>query len=146
MLQVSSAAKAPEIGDALPVLEVVIGRSDIVAMSLATRDFHPVHHDVDAARALGHPNLFINIMTTAALIERFIRQWRGSVGRVASLALKLGVPHYAGEMLVLKGEVSTVAQRPDGLCWVEVTFVGSNPRGQHASGQVRLELPGVHGQ
>ena len=128
----------------MPVLEIAIERSDIVAMSLATRDFHPVHHDVEVARALGHPDLFINIMTTAGLVERFVRQWCGSVGRVASLKLKLGVPHYAGETLVLKGDVSNVAQGPDGLCWVEVSFIGSNPRGQHASGHVRIELPGVH--
>ena len=64
----ATTTQRPRVGDVLPALDLPIGRSDIVAMSIATRDFHPVHHDVDTARALGHPGLFINIMTICGLV------------------------------------------------------------------------------
>ena len=126
-----------QVGDVLPTLEIVIGMSDIVAMSIATRDFHPVHHDAQTARALGHPTLFINIMTTAGLVERFVRSWCGPQGRLGALKLKLGVPHYAGEALVLAGSVAAQG-KDDAGSWVDIAFTGSNPRGRHASGQVRI--------
>lgn len=126
-----------QVGDVLPPSEMPIGISNIVAMSIATRDFHPVHHDTQVAQGLGHPALFINIMTTAGLVESFVRAWCGSHGRLASLKLKLGVPHYAGETLVFAGEVAAQGE-DDGGRWVEVSFTGSNPRGRHASGRVRI--------
>jgi hypothetical protein len=126
-----------QVGDELPVLHVPIGASDIVAMSIATRDFHPVHHDTQTAQRLGHPALFINIMTTAGLVERYLRSWCGPQGRLGALKLKLGVPHYAGEALVFSGAVAAQGKGVDGS-WVDVSFTGSNPRGTHASGQVRI--------
>jgi hypothetical protein len=126
-----------QVDDVLPVLEIPIGVSDIVAMSIATRDFHPVHHDTQTAQRLGHPGLFINIMTTAGLVERYLRSWCGPQGRLGTLKLKLGVPHYAGEALVLAGAVAARGTDEAGS-WVDVSFTGSNPRGRHASGHVRI--------
>ena len=125
------------IGDGLPLLEIPIGVSDIVAMSIATRDFHPVHHDPLTAQRLGHPSLFINIMTTAGLVERYVRSWCGPTGRLGALKLKLGVPHYAGARLVLSGAVEALGKDESGS-WVELSVTGSNPRGKHVSGQVRI--------
>jgi acyl dehydratase len=125
------------VGEALPVLEVPIGVSEIVAMSIATRDFHPIHHDPERARAAGHPALFLNMMSTAGLVERFVRQWAGEGVRLARLSLKLGIPHYAGETLSLSGQV--VGQGEDAAGpWTDIAFTASNPRGTHASGQVRV--------
>ena len=126
-----------QVGDVLPALEIPIGVSDIVAMSIATRDFHPVHHDAQTAQRLGHPGLFINIMTTAGLVERYLRSWCGPQGRLGALKLKLGVPHYAGEVLAFAGAVAAQGKDEAGS-WVDVSFTGSNPRGRHASGQVRI--------
>ncbi|HWI10066.1 MAG TPA: acyl dehydratase, partial [Burkholderiaceae bacterium] len=124
-------------GDALPTLDIPIGISDIVAMSIATRDFHPVHHDAQTAQRLGHPALFLNIMTTAGLVERFMRSWCGAQGWLASLKLKLGVPHYAGTTLVMSGQVTALGEDDAGR-WVDVAFTGSNSSGRHASGEMRI--------
>jgi acyl dehydratase len=124
-------------GEVLPVLEVPVSVSDIVAMSIATRDFHPIHHDVERARAAGHPPLFLNLMSTSGLVERFVRQWAGPGARLGRLAFRLGIPHYAGEVLRIEGHVTANgvqgAQR-----WADIEFKANNPRGTHASGQVRV--------
>jgi hypothetical protein len=130
-------------GHVLPEVEVDLTRTGIVAMSLATRDFHPVHHDVETARVLGHPDLFINIMTTSGLVERFIRTWCGQHGRLSSLKLKLGIAHYANERLVFSGKVEATGRLEDGSQWAEVSFVGVNLRGRHAGGSVRVQWPRV---
>ena len=39
----------------------------IVAGAIASRDFMPVHHDRDYARAQGAPDIFMNILTTNGL-------------------------------------------------------------------------------
>lgn len=132
--------KAPAIGAALPTLEVSVGVSDIVAMSIATRDFHPVHHDVERARAAGHPTLFLNLMSTAGLVERFARQWSGAGARLERMTFRLGVPHYAGEMLRIDGSVATAGEEA-GMAWTEVEFQATNARGTHASGRVRVRTP-----
>lgn len=126
------------VGRSLSTLSLTPTVSDIVAMSLATRDFHPVHHDVSVARALGHPEVFLNIMSTSALVERFVLEGLGGMrARLVSLKLRLGVPHYAGETLTLEGEV--VESAPEGENpSVEVAFSGSNGRGRHVHGVVRL--------
>jgi acyl dehydratase len=125
-----------QVGDALPSLSVPIGISDIVAMSIATRDFHPVHHDAEVARAAGHPGLFINIMSTSGLIERFVRAWsRG--GRVSQLKLRLGVPHYAGDTLRFEGRVMAIDKQGGGG-WADLEYQATNARGRHASGQLKV--------
>ncbi len=128
---------AHAVGTPVPSLTVTPGHSDIVAMSLATRDFHPVHHDLEVARAAGHPALFINIMTTTGLVERFVRSWAGPRARIVKLRLKLGVPHYAGEALLIQGHIANVEVDQAGN-WLEVEFSGTNARGRHASGIVRV--------
>ena len=132
--------EALSVGDVLPALDVPIDVSNIVAMSIATRDFHPVHHDPANARSVGHPTLFINIMSTAGLIERFVRAWVGEAPRLGSLKLKLGVPHYAGEVLHFTGRINAL-RREEAGAWADIEFKGNNSRGLHASGQLKLIWP-----
>lgn len=129
--------KPATLHERLPLLEVRVSVSDVVAMSIATRDFHPIHHDVERARSAGHPGLFLNMMSTSGLIERFARQWTGPAARLGRLKFRLGVPHYAGETLRLAGRVSAVGEQ-DGSPCADIEFEASNPRGIHASGQLRM--------
>jgi hypothetical protein len=127
-------------GAELARLDIPIGVSDIVAMSIATRDFHPVHHDTAVARALGHPGLFINIMTTSGLIERFVRARCPEGATLRSLKLKLGVPHHADNVLSLSGTVEK-AGAANGVHWAELSITAGNPLGRHAAALVRVEWP-----
>ena len=127
-------------GVELAQMDIPIGVSDIVAMSIATRDFHPVHHDTAVARALGHPGLFINIMTTSGLIERFVHARCPEGATLRSLKLKLGVPHHADTVLSLSGTVEK-AGLDAGVPWAELSITAGNPLGRHAAAQVRVEWP-----
>ena len=126
------------LGDQLPSLEVPITVALITGGAIATRDYFPGHHDKDAAQALGSPHVFMNILTTSGLVERFVEQWCGPEGRFQDLRIRLGAPNYPGDTMTFKGEITAVdaASRS-----VEVTLKGKNSMGNHVTGTVAVTLP-----
>ena len=51
-------------GAELPALTVPVTVALVTGGAIATRDYFPGHHDLEAARALGSPHIFMNILTT----------------------------------------------------------------------------------
>ncbi len=126
------------VGDALPALAVPITVPLIAGGAIATRDYFPGHHDLEAARALGSPHIFMNILTTNGLVQRFVESWAGAEARLASLKIRLGAPNYPGDTMSFSGKVSAV--RPEDRS-VELSLAGTNSIGTHVSGTVRVHLP-----
>ena len=124
-------------GDVLPPLEIEVTRTLIVAGALASRDYQDVHHDPDLAVARGSKDIFMNILTSNALAERYVVDWAGPAARVRRIRVRLGAPNYPGDTMVLRGEVAAV----DGDR-VEVAVRGENSLGVHLSGSVTVEIPG----
>ena len=129
-----------EVGQSLPDLSVEIDTALIVATAVATRDFQDVHHDKDRARALGSPDVFMNILTTNGFVGRFVTDWAGPNAVVRSIAIRLGVPNYPGDTMRMTGSV-TAKEVVEGEGIVEVEVRGANRLGDHVTGTVRLVLP-----
>jgi len=125
----------PAVGDRLPPLEVALTRGLIVAAAMATRDYQDVHHDPDAARSRGAPDIFMNIMTTNGFVGRFVTDWAGPRAELKRVKIRLGVPNYPGDTMQLTGEVTAV----DGSR-VTVKVRGANAMGDHVTGTVELEV------
>ncbi|EFL24802.1 putative MaoC like domain protein [Streptomyces himastatinicus ATCC 53653] len=123
-------------GEALPPLHIPITRTLIVSGALASRDYQDVHHDAEAAREKGSPDIFMNILTTNGLVGRYITDHFGPRVHLRKVAIRLGAPNYPGDEMVLTGEVTSVA---DGTAEVAVT--GTNGIGRHVTGTVTVELP-----
>ncbi len=126
------------VGLALPRLAIPITVPLVAGGAIATRDYFPGHHDLEAARALGSPHIFMNILTTSGLVQRFVEHWAGTRCEFKAVKIKLGVPNYPGDTMTFTGEVSALdaASR----C-VEVSLKGTNAIGPHVSGSVRVRLP-----
>jgi acyl dehydratase len=124
-------------GDEIPPLQIELTATAIVASALATRDFQPVHHDVDRARSLGNAGIFLNTHSTAGYLERLVMAWAGEGAFLKSVKFRLGVPGYAGDTLVLRG---TVIAPPDEAGLVELAVIGTNTLGTHAEGRVIVQL------
>ncbi|MDJ1136197.1 MaoC family dehydratase [Streptomyces iconiensis] len=148
----ATARTAPVEGDELPPLEIQVTRTLIVAGALATRDFQDVHHDGDAARGKGSPDIFMNILTTNGLVGRYVTAWAGPHARLRKVAIRLGAPNYPGDTMTLTGRVTAVrgpdAGEPDrGVPGgteggaVEIAVRGANSLGNHVTGTVLLTLP-----
>jgi acyl dehydratase len=126
------------VGDELPALAIPLTVPLIAGGAIATRDYFPGHHDLDAARALGSPHIFMNILTTNGLVQRFVESWSGDDSRLKSVKIKLGAPNYPGDTLTFSGQVS---DKQVGDRSIEVSLKGKNSLGNHVTGTVRVQLP-----
>jgi len=124
----------------LPRWELAVTTTLIVTGAVASRDFYAGHHDRDAARAAGSPDVFMNIMTTAGLVGRYLTDLTGPDGRLDDLDLRLGAPNRPGDVLELGGEVVGTADGPDGSLLIDIAYRGTNARGAHAHGTARIDL------
>ena len=125
-----------EPGDQLPELDIPIDRSFIVAGAIASQDFEDVHHDPDAARRGGSPDIFISINTSNGVLGRYVTDWAGPAARLRSVKLRLGMPLHPGDVLHLAGEILS---RDAGGTTVKV--IGSHARGAHLTATVSVDLP-----
>ncbi|MFE1950067.1 MaoC family dehydratase [Streptomyces sp. NPDC059524] len=126
------------VGEALPPLEIPVTRSLIVATALASRDYQDVHHDPELARARGSKDIFMNILTTNGLVDRYATGWAGPGAVVRALRIRLGAPNHPGDTMVLTG---TVVTKSDADRRVEIAVRGTNSLGAHVTGTIALSLP-----
>jgi acyl dehydratase len=125
-----------EVGDEIPMLEIPLTRTLIVATAIASRDYQDVHHDPALANEKGSKDIFMNILTTNGLVGRYITDWAGPNAVLKSVKIRLGAPNYAGDTMRLTG---SVVAKADGV--VEVAVRGANSLGDHVTGTVALALP-----
>jgi hypothetical protein len=96
-----------------------------------------VHHDHGFAERSGAKDIFLNILTTTGLVQRYVTDWAGPDALVRAISIRLGVPCYAGDTLAFSG---TASATPDGER--QVAVIGSCGLGDHVTGTVRLAPAG----
>ena len=120
-------------GDTLPPWELPITPTLVVSTAIATRDFQDVHHDRDLAQSHGSKDIFLNILTSTGLVERYVTDHLGHDTDVLGIAIRLGAPAYPYDTLTFTGSVASVE---DGVAVVEVR--GAVSLGDHVTGTVRV--------
>ena len=134
-------AGADRTATVLPELVIDVTPTFVIAAAIATRDFQDVHHDRDRAVERGGKDIFINILTTTGLVQRYVTDWAGTDALVRQVAIRLGVPCYAGDTLTFRGQVIQAGGGERSQeCMVEV--VGRCALGDHVTGTVRVCVPG----
>jgi acyl dehydratase len=132
-------------GAVLPELVIDVTPTFVVASAIATRDFQDVHHDRDQAVARGSQDIFLNILTTTGLVQRYVTDWAGPQALVRTIAIRLGAPCYAGDTLTFSGKVAESAapgdSSPGANGEVVVEVAGRCRLGDHVTGTVRVVLP-----
>jgi hypothetical protein len=121
------------LGDELPAWELPITPTFVVSSAIATRDFQDVHHDRDRAQAAGSKDIFVNILTSTALCERYVTEWAGPDVTITGIAIRLGAPAYPYDTLSFAGRVASIE---DGIATIEVT--ASVETGHHITGTVSV--------
>jgi uncharacterized protein len=117
----------------LPPQVIDVTPTFVISTALATRDFQDVHHDRNRAIAGGAKDIFLNILTTTGLVQRYVTDWAAPGGEVKAISIRLGVPCHAGDTLTLAGEVTA----DDGVEQT-VQVVGRCSLGDHVTATVRL--------
>ncbi|MFI0404487.1 MaoC family dehydratase [Actinomadura sp. 3N508] len=127
------------VGEELPALSIPLTRTMIVATALASRDYQDVHHDPSLAAERGSKDVFMNILTTNGLVDRYVTGWAGPAAVVTAIRIRLGAPNYPGDTMVLTGTVA--AKHPQDRR-VEIAVRGVNAIGSHVTGTVVVRLKG----
>ena len=117
---------------ALPDRVIEVTPTFVIASALATRDFQDVHHDRDRAVARGARDIFVNILTTTGLVQRYVSAWAPDAV-VRAVSIRLGVPCHAGETLTLSGQ-ATAADGDEQV----VAVTGRCGLGDHVTATVRI--------
>jgi hypothetical protein len=125
------------LGTILPSAVVDVTTTLIVTGAIASRDFYLGHHDRDAAVAAGSRDVFMYVMTTLGLVERYVTSWTGYDVEVRSISVRLGTSNYPGDQMRFDGTVTEVAHGDSGS-EVTVDVVGRNARGAHVTATVSL--------
>ncbi len=112
----------------LPEWSVPITPTMVVSTAIATRDFQDVHHDKARAVELGSKDIFVNILTSQGLVQRYVTDSLGSEVEIESIAIRLGAPAHPGDTLTFTGE-------RDGN---RVQVTGTVSLGAHVTGTVTL--------
>jgi acyl dehydratase len=121
------------VGEELPEWSLPLTPTTIVSTAIATRDWQDVHHDRDVAQAAGSKDIFMNILTSNGLVERYVVDWLGQDAELKGIAIRLGAPAYPYDTLTFRGTVESVE---DGVATIAV--VGSVSLGDHVTGTVRV--------
>ena len=127
-------------GKLLPALVVRISPTLIIAGALASQDFQDLHHDYLVMPRRGHPQIFMNAMTTSGLLGRFVTDWTGPEALVREYEMQLLRPNYAGDTMRITGTVRSAAVT-DGRGLVTLDLIGHNSLGTHTQSRVVVELP-----
>ena len=128
-------------GAELPAWVLPVTPTLVVSTAVATRDFQDVHHDRDLAVERGSKDIFLNILTTTGLVQRFVTDWAGPRALVRGVSIRLGVPAYPYDDLTFTG-AATETQDVDGEERFVVAVRGSNSLGDHVTGTVTIALAG----
>jgi acyl dehydratase len=123
----------------LPELVIEASPTFVISTAIATRDFQDVHHDRDRAVQRGSQDIFLNILTTTGLVQRFVTDWAGPQAIVRNVAIRLGAPCYAGDTLTFTGQAEPADA--DGAEYL-VRVTGRCSLGDHVTGTVRVLVPG----
>jgi acyl dehydratase len=127
--------RALEPGQAIPEWSLPMTPTTIVSTAIATRDWQDVHHDRDVAQAAGSKDIFMNILTTNGLVEKYVVDWVGHDCQLEGIAIRLGAPAHPYDTLTFSG---TVADVTDGVATISV--VGRVSLGDHVTGTVKVAV------
>ncbi|MEV6345343.1 acyl dehydratase [Actinoplanes sp. NPDC051851] len=101
----------------------------MISTALATRDYQDVHHDRDAAIARGNRDIFLNILTTTGLVQRYVTDWAGPSAVIHGIDIRLGAPCHPYDTLTFGGH---------DVGGGTIALHGRTGEGVHVSGSVRL--------
>jgi acyl dehydratase len=131
---------AVTVGVELPAFSVPLTIQRLVREAAVNRDFAPIHHDRDIARATGAPDPYANTMLVQAVFEATLREWMGLAGRLRRLAFSMRSFAVVGAILSGHGVV-TGKRQSDGGGEVDVDVWTASGGTKTALGTATVWLP-----
>jgi acyl dehydratase len=132
----------PAVGDELPVLRHEVTATTVVLGALATRDWRPMHHDVDfAVNRNGTRDIFLNTPNLQAWFERYVTDWAGARGRPGRMRFRMLDSVFPHETMVVTGSVTEGETDEVGCGWATVAVELRSGGRLCTTSTVRVALP-----
>jgi acyl dehydratase len=125
-------------GAELPEVELPISYAKVVAISGATWDFFPGHHDPFYAREQGQETIYLSTMFYSGFLDRIVTDWAGEHAFIRARELAMTGSVYAGELLVGRGQVTEKRIEPGGMRVLDVAVSAVNESGAGAQGLITI--------
>ena len=127
------------IGEEIQPFGVPLTLQRLVMEAAANRDFTPLHHDRDDARATGAPDAYANTMFIQAMIEAALRSWMGARGWLEELDIRMEAFNLVGTFVTACGRVTDVIPEGDsGTACLDVWLEADGVRTVVGTARVRL--------
>lgn len=131
------------IGEEIPPFSVPLTLQRLVMEAGANRDFTPLHHDREDARATGAADAYANTMFIQAMLEAALRSWMGDRGWLDELDIQMDAFNLVGTVVTAYGRVTEVTPNDDGgTVSLDVWLEAERVRTVVGRAQVRLSNAG----
>jgi 3-hydroxybutyryl-CoA dehydratase len=84
--------------------------TDVVRFAGAGGDFNPLHHDADAVRAAGFPEIVSMGQLQAGMLAGWLSDWVG-IEHVREFEVRFLAPVFVGDILTFGGTVTSIRQQ-----------------------------------
>jgi acyl dehydratase len=133
-------ARTWRAGDTLPALSLELTLRRAVQAVAGTRDYYPVHHDAEYARANGAEGIFFNTMFLQAFAGRAANEWFGNDAFMRRMEIAMRGSNYVGKTLTADGVVVEVREE-DGRTLVDVDCTLGTEDGPTTGVKFTMQLP-----
>lgn len=111
MIKPTRSRASVKTGEALAPLQRTFTTVDLVAYGAATWDWHRLHYDLEYARSVNLPGVIVDGQMFGALLARAALDWAGPRAFIARLSLKMRSMAFAGDTVIVEGEVTALNDR-----------------------------------
>ncbi len=95
-----------DVSHKIPGYSLKIDPTRIALQVSGSQDFYPVHHDLDFAKAGGHPDIFVNTGFMQGCFNRLICGWIGDDGWLKKFRMEMRRMNIPGDTMTFQGKVS----------------------------------------
>ena len=95
-----------DVGHKITGYSLQIDPTRIALQVSGSQDFYPVHHDLDFAKASGHPDIFVNTGFMQGCFNRLICGWIGDDGWLKKFRMEMRRMNIPGDTMTFQGKVS----------------------------------------
>ena len=129
-----------QAGTELPEFALPLTMQRLVMEAGVNRDFMPIHHDREIARATGAPDPYANTMLIQSVLEATLREWMGLAGRLRTLRFNMRAFAAAGTIMSGHGRVTAIRTEPGGQ-FVDLDVWTASDGTPTATGTATVWLP-----
>lgn len=126
-------------GDQLSEITLDLTLRRAIQAVAGTRDYYPVHHDAEFAKASGAEGIFFNTMFLQAFVGRAVCEWFGNDAFPRRLEIAMRGSNYVGKTLSATGVIAGTREK-DGRTLIDANVTLGTEDGPTTDVKVTVQV------